>query len=324
MFLEADRLALEAPPRLASREYAHVVKVAVTGSSGLIGSLLCARLEDVGHEVTRVVRRAASPGQRTVSWDPEKGAIDRAGLEGIDGVVHLAGAGVADHRWTPERKRIVRESRTKGTALLASALADLERPPRVLVGGSAIGYYGERGNEDLDETSSPGQDFLAQVCQDWEAAAGPASKAGIRTAFVRTGLVLSGRGGALPKLVRLSRLGLGGPLGSGSQWWSWVSIDDEVGAVMWLLDQDCSGPVNITAPAPVTNKEFAKALGRVLRRPARLPTPRFGPELLLGKELANALLFTSAKVNPAVLQGAGYPFRTTELEAGLRRALGTA
>jgi uncharacterized protein (TIGR01777 family) len=300
------------------------VKVAVTGSSGLIGSQLCARLESAGHEVARIVRQGAAPGGWTLSWDPDKGVVDQDSLEGFDAVVHLAGAGVADHRWTPERKRIVRESRTRGTALIASALANLRHPPRVLVSASAIGYYGDRGDEALDETSSPGQDFLAQVCQDWEAAAGPALNAGVRTVFARTGLVLAGQGGALPKLVRLFQLGLGGPLGSGSQWWSWVSIEDEVGALVWVLDNDCSGPVNITAPSPVTNREFARALGRVLHKPAWLRTPRLGPELLLGKELAAALLFTSAKVYPAVLQRAGYPFGSTKLDMALPRILGAA
>lgn len=307
------------PPR-----YARVVKIAVTGSGGLIGSALCARLESAGHEVARVVRPGATPSGRTVSWDPEHGTIDRAALEGFDAVVHLAGAGVADRRWTPERKRIVRESRTTSTALLASALADLGHPPRTLVSASAIGYYGDRGDEDLDETSSPGRDFLAQLCRDWEAAARPATDAGVRTVFARTGLVLAGEGGALPKLVPLFRLGLGGPLGSGSQWWSWVSIEDEVDALAWALENECSGPVNITSPTPVTNREFARALGRVLRRPACLRTPRFGPELLLGKELAATLLFTSAKVHPSVLQGTGYPFRSAQLETALHQALGTA
>jgi len=295
----------------------------VTGSSGLIGSALAARLEACGHEVTRVVRRPVSPGDKAVHWDPRAGTIDSARLDGLDAVVNLAGAGIGDHRWTQARKRVVLESRTQSTALIARALAKLERPPGVLVNASAIGFYGDRGDEPVTEQDRPGSDFLAKVCQLWEAAASPAAEAGIRVALARTGLVLSPGGGALAKLLPLFRAGLGGRFGSGSQWWSWITVDDEVGALVWLLNNDQRGPVNLTAPNPATNRDFTRALAGVLSRPAVVPVPHFGPGLLLGRERAKALLFTSARVRPAVLESGGYTFTDTDLEAALRRMLRT-
>ncbi len=297
------------------------MRVAVTGSSGFIGSALCSRLEVLGHEVTRVVRHTSRDAGRTLAWDPDAGTIDAQGLEGLDGVVHLAGAGVADHRWTPARKQLVLESRTHSTALLSSALAGLKTPPRVMVSGSAVGFYGDCGNETVTEDHAPGGDFLASVCQAWEAAAVPASQAGIRVSFARTGLVLATGGGALPKLLRLFRLGLGGRFGSGTQWWSWVTIDDEVAALIWLLEHDQVGPVNLTAPGAVTNQDFTTALAAALSRPALLPVPRLGRSLLLGAELAGSLLFTSARVRPAVLEAEGFVFSEPQLEGALRRLL---
>ncbi len=297
------------------------MRVAVTGSSGLIGSALVTRLEAAGHTVIRVVRRPTTPGQGAITWDPDAGTIDRAGLEGIEAVIHLAGAGIGDKRWSDERKRVILESRTKGTALLAEALAGLEQKPAVLISGSAIGYYGDRGDEVVTEQSRAGEGFLADICVQWEAAATPAIDAGIRVAFARTGIVLSGAGGALAKMLPLFRFGVGGPFGAGRDWWSWITLADEIDALVFLLDHDIEGPVNLTAPNAVRNKELAKTLGHVLSRPSLLPVPAFGPKLLLGGELAEALLFTSANVKPTVLEAAGYPFGADQLEAGLRSVL---
>ena len=236
-------------------------------------------------------------------------------------MVHLAGAGVGDGRWTEARKRVLVESRTRSTALLAAALAGLNDRPQVLVSASAIGFYGDRSNEILTEQSPPGDDFLASLCVRWEAEAAPAAEVGVRVVCARTGLVLSKEGGALPKLLPLFKLGLGGRFGSGAQWWSWITLDDEIRAVVWLLENDIRGPVNLTAPNPVTNREFTRILGAVLSRPALLPVPRFGPRLLMGSELADALLFNSARVQPAVLESSGFAFSHFDLEEGLRDML---
>jgi uncharacterized protein len=295
------------------------MRVAVTGSSGFIGSSLCGHLEGLGHEVTRVVRHPSSGGNGTTAWDPEGGTVDAQSLEGLDGVVHLAGAGIADHRWTAARKQVVLESRTRSTALLSRTLAGLKNPPRVLVSGSAIGFYGDCGDETVTEEHGAGSDFLASVCQRWEAETAPASEAGIRVAFARTGLVLSTNGGALPKLLRLFRLGLGGRFGRGTQWWSWITLDDDVVALVWLLEHGHNGPVNLTAPAPVTNREFTNALASALSRPALLPVPRFAPGVVLGAELASSLLFTSAKVRPAVLEAGGFAFSGPQLDGALQK-----
>jgi len=297
------------------------MQVVVTGSSGPIGQALCSYLASSGHHVVRVVRRPVRPGEVALAWDPEAGTIDARGLEGTDAVVHLAGAGVGDGRWTESRKRVLVESRTRSTALLTGALAGLDHRPRVLVSASAIGFYGERSDEILTEQSPPGDDFLASLCVRWEAEAAPAAEAGVRVVCARTGLVLSKEDGALPKLLPLFKLGLGGRLGSGAQWWSWITLDDEIRAIAWLLENDIRGPVNLTAPNPVTNREFTRILGAVLSRPARLPVPRFGPRLVLGSELADALLFTSARVQPAVLESSGFAFSYSDLEIGLKDIL---
>ena len=297
------------------------MRVVVTGSSGLIGRALCSLLTGNGHDVVRVVRRPVRPGEGALQWDPEAGTIDASRLEGADAVVHLAGAGIGDRRWSEARKRILVESRTRSTAVLAAALAGLDHRPRVLVSASAIGFYGDRGDDVLREESPPGGDFLASLCVRWEAEAAPAAEAGIRVAVVRTGLVLTRDGGSLPKLLVLFKLGLGGRFGSGAQWWSWITLDDEIRAIAWLLQNDVHGPVNLTAPNPVTNRDFTRILGAVLSRPAVLPVPRFGPRLLLGSEFADSLLFTSARVRPAVLDSSGFVFSHSDLETGLRSTL---
>jgi uncharacterized protein (TIGR01777 family) len=297
------------------------MKIAVTGSSGLIGSALTTSLQRAGHEVVRVLRRPPRPGESAVQWDPASGSIDADGLEGIDAAVNLAGAGIGDKRWTDGYKRTVLESRTRGTELLSRTLAGLASPPSVLVSGSAVGYYGDAGDRPVDETGPAGDDFLSSVCVRWEAAADPAREAGIRVATVRTGIVLSAEGGALAKLLPLFKLGLGGRMGSGSQWWSWITLDDEVAAIGWLLDHDVAGPVNLVGPNPATNAELTRTLGAVLHRPTVLPVPSFGPKLLLGSELAETLLFSSQRALPAVLEQAGFSFAHPTLGEALRHVL---
>jgi uncharacterized protein len=293
------------------------VKIAITGASGLIGRALTASLVGDGHQVIPVVRRSNPATPDAIEWNPAAGTIEASKFEGVDGVVHLAGAGIGDHRWSDSYKREVLESRTKGTELLARTLASLATPPSVMVSGSAIGFYGDTGDTAVDESASAGDDFLAEVCVAWESAAAPAAAAGIRVPFLRTGIVLTTDGGALAKMLPLFRFGLGGRMGSGKQWWSWISMADEIGAIRWLLDHDISGPVNATAPAPVTNSQFTKALGEAMHRPTFAPVPSFGPKLLLGAELADALLFTSTRVLPGVLEASGYSFAHPTIEAAL-------
>jgi uncharacterized protein len=302
------------------------VDVAITGASGLIGSALARSLRDDGHAVRPFVRPgppAQAAGAEAIRWDPAAGRIEGDALEGIDAVVHLAGAGIGDKRWSPARKREIRESRARGTDLLARTLAGLSRPPAVFVSGSAVGYYGDRGDEVLTEQSPPGADFLAEVVRAWEAAAQPAVDAGIRTVFLRNGVVLSADGGMLPRLVTLFRFFVGGRLGSGRQWLSWVSIDDEVGVIRFLFDRaDVAGPVNVTGPSPATNAQFTKALGAVLHRPTAMPVPAFGPRLVLGREMADELLFVSQRAVPSVLTAAGYDFAHDDVDTALRAVLG--
>jgi len=293
--------------------------IVVSGSHGLIGSALLPALDAAGHRPIRLVRGPAGDGE--VSWDPRAGSIDAAALEGVGAVVHLAGAGIGDHRWTEAYKAEILDSRTRSTALLAGALARLERPPAVLLSGSAIGWYGDRGDAELDESAAIGSGFLAEVCAAWEAATEPAEAAGIRTAHLRTGIVLSAAGGALKKQLPLFKLGLGGRFGTGRQWQSWIAIEDEVGAIVHLLTTDVRGPVNLTAPNPVTAAEFARTLGSVLHRPAKLPVPTIGPKLLLGGELADALLLSGQRVVPRVLLASGYRFARPELAGALAALL---
>jgi uncharacterized protein (TIGR01777 family) len=295
--------------------------VAVTGSSGFIGTALVAALTDAGHRVRRVVRRAPSRTDE-VRWDPEAGTIDADGLAGVGAIVNLAGEGIATKRWSDEQKRRIRESRTSGTRLISEAAAGLDSRPAVLISGSGVDYYGDRGDEELTEASPPGAGFLAGVCVDWEAATQPASDAGIRTAMLRTGIVLHPDGGALPRMLPLFKLGLGGRFGNGRQWWSWITLEDEIGAILHLLDNDVSGPVNCVAPQPVTNAQFTRALAWVLHRPAVVPVPRLGPAVLLGSELVQSLLYDSHRVLPARLVDSGYRFTSPGLEGALQHLLG--
>ncbi|MDE0354760.1 MAG: TIGR01777 family oxidoreductase [Deltaproteobacteria bacterium] len=296
------------------------MKILVTGATGLVGGALVRFLAGGGHEVVQLGRSA--PGAGDIRWDPEAGVLEPDALEGFDGVVHLAGDNIATGRWTAEKKRRIRESRVKGTSLLAATLAGLERPPRVLVSASAIGYYGDRGDEELTEGSAPGSGFLSEVCREWEAATEAAEGKGIRVAHARLGVVLSKDGGALAKMLTPFRLGAGGVIGNGRQYMSWITLDDTVAAIGHLLSTDsAAGPVNVVAPAPVTNGEFTRTLGRVLRRPTLFPMPGFAARLAFG-EMADALLLASTRVKPAGLTAAGYAFRHGSLEEGLRYVLG--
>jgi uncharacterized protein (TIGR01777 family) len=296
------------------------VRIAITGSSGLIGTALRRSLEADGHEVVRVVRSDGGPD--AARWDIDAGEIDANALEGLDGVVHLAGEGIGEKRWTDDQKQKIVESRTKGTALLVSALTSLDAKPTVLVSGSAIGFYGDRGDEQLTETSAPGTGFLPDLVMAWEAAADPAAEFGIRVAKIRTGIVLSADGGVLPRMAKIARLGALGKLGSGQQWMSWIAVEDEVRAIRFLLErEDLSGPFNLTAPTPVTNAVFTKAIGRVVHRPTILPIPSFGPKLLLGGELADALLFEGQRVLPDNLLEAGFEFHHDDVETAMRAIL---
>ncbi len=291
--------------------------IAITGSTGLIGSALTEHLSATGHNVVGITRS----GSEGIHWDPAAGEIDAMGLEGIDGVVHLAGESIGEHRWNAATKAAIMDSRVKGTTLLATTLANLAKPPSVLLSGSAIGYYGSRGDEVLTERSPEGGSFVSDVAVAWEAATAPAEAAGIRVSHLRTGIVLSAKGGALAKILRLFKLGLGGRLGNGRQYWSTISMEDEVGLIAWLLNADLSGPVNLTCPEPTTNAVFTKTLGTVLGRPTFMAVPTFAPKLLLGSELANALLFASARVLPQAATEHGYQFVHPNLEAALRGAL---
>lgn len=287
------------------------MRVAVTGSHGFLGSALVPVLERDGHDVVRVSRGT-------------DGALDVTALTGADAVVHLAGEGVATKRWTPEQKRRVLESRTKGTSLVAETMASMERKPRVLLSSSAIGYYGDRGDEVLTEASSAGAGFLADVCVQWEAATAAASDAGIRVAHLRTGIVVGKSGGAVAKTLPLFKLGLGGRIGSGRQYWSWISLTDEVGAIRFLLDHEVAGAVNLTGPEPVTNAAFTKAVGRALHRPTFMPVPKFAPRLLLGREAADEVVSASQRVMPVVLAREGYRFAHETVDEAVTAELTSA
>jgi uncharacterized protein (TIGR01777 family) len=296
--------------------------VAISGASGLIGTALSASLRADGHRVLRLARGGVT-GTDAIGWDPEAGRIDAPALEGIDAVVHLAGEGIAEKRWTDEQKQRIRESRVRGTAVLAGAIASRERKPKVFVSASAIGYYGNRGDEILTEAAAPGDDFLAEVCVAWEAETTPASEAGVRTVLMRNGIVLDAHGGALAQMLLPFKLGVGGRQGSGKQWMSWITLADEIGAIRHAIDHDSvRGAVNGVAPNPVTNAEFAATLGHVLHRPTVLPTPMLPLKLRYGGELVESLLLVSQRVEPAQLEATGYEFGAATLEAGLREVLG--
>jgi len=297
------------------------MKILVSGSHGLVGKALTHSLTDDGHEVVKLVRRERNFGSPEVEWYPDQGRIDAAHLEGIEAVIHLAGDNIAGGRWTTEKKRIIRESRVQGTALLSETLASLSRPPSVFISASAIGFYGNRGEELLTEQSPPGKDFLAKVCIDWEAATTAAAEKGIRTAHARFGVILDAHGGALAKMLPPFRVGIGGKIGAGNQWMSWIALADVIGALKFLLeDRTIQGPVNFVAPNPVTNAEFTKTLARVLSRPSIFPMPAFAARLAFG-EMADALLLASQKVDPAVLVDNGFLFTWPTLESALKHIL---
>ena len=296
------------------------LRVVVSGASGLVGTALCAFLDAGGHTVERLVRREPGPGE--IRWDVRAGTIDAAALEGADAVIHLAGAPIAGARWTEERKRLIRDSRVDGTALLSRTLAALERPPEVFVSASAIGFYGHTGTHVVDEDSPRGEGFLADVCAAWEAAAAPAAEAGIRTVNLRVGLVLSAAGGILQKLLPTARMGLGGPVGSGTQGQSWIALDDLVGAIHFALrEAGVRGPVNGTAPEPVGQATFARVLGSVLGRPAFLPAPSLAIRLALG-EMGQALVLEGQYVRPSRLLEHGFRFDEPALAGALEHCLG--
>ena len=293
------------------------MRILVSGASGLIGRSTTAALAADGHEIVPLVRGSGLDGIR---WDPRAGVFDAAAAEGAHAVVHLAGENVASGRWTAERKRAIRDSRVHGTRLLAEGLAVLSRPPSVLVTASAVGIYGDRGDEIVDEASSTGAGFLADVCREWEAATSPALDAGIRVVHVRFGVVLDRSGGALAKMLPIFRLGLGGKVGSGSQWMSWIALEDAVGILRHALGTDLSGPVNAVAPEPVRNTDFTRALGNVLGRPTAIPVPAFALRLAFG-EMADATLLASTRAVPSRLLESGYRFRAPTIDAGLAAAL---
>ena len=291
--------------------------VVVSGATGLIGTALVSRLRAQGHTVRRLVRdvRLVQPGD--IVWDPSRDTLDLRALAGSDAIVHLAGSPIAV-RWTEERKREIRASRLRSTELIARSVAALDVKPRVMLSGSAVGYYGDRGDELLNERSAPGVDFLGSLAREWEAATAPITDAGVRVVLLRTGIVLSTQGGALAKLLPPFHLGLGGPIGSGRQWMSWIALDDQVRAMEHALFTDSmQGPVNLSAPNPVTNAEFVTTLGRVLGRPAVLPLPAFAVELLYG-EMARATILAGQRAVPAALVSAGFAFRWPTLEEALR------
>jgi uncharacterized protein (TIGR01777 family) len=295
------------------------VKIAITGSSGLIGGALVPALERAGHTVVPLVRRPPRPGE--VGWDPVRGQLDPAALSGVDAVIHLAGAGIGDHRWTSSYKRALIDSRVIGTTTVSEAIAQADPRPSVLLSASAIGWYGETGDRAVDETAPAGADFLAELCRSWEGATAAAEAAGVRVVRLRSGLACAANGGVLGRLLPLFRLGLGGKLGSGRQYWSWISLADEVGAIQYLLDHDVSGPVNLTGPEPLTNAEFTKVLGRVLGRPTLAPVPGFALRLAVG-EFATGGILASQRVLPQMLERSGYAFQHRTAEAALRWATG--
>jgi uncharacterized protein (TIGR01777 family) len=295
--------------------------IAITGSSGLVGRALVSVLEADGHLVRPVVRRPTRAGLNEISWDPAGGTIDAAEFGNVDAVVHLAGENISAQRWTPAFKKRFRDSRVRGTKLLSDTLASLAIKPSVFVSASAIGYYGDRGDEVLDESSSPGTGFLAEVCQQWEAATHPARDADIRVVNLRIGVVLSRDGGALAQMLTPFRLGVGGVLGSGRQYMSWIALDDLLRAIQFALSAHAlAGPVNATAPEPVTNREFTKTLGRVLSRPTIFPLPAFAARIALG-EIADDVLLASARVQPQALLNDRFEFSHPKLEPALQHVL---
>ncbi len=298
------------------------MKILVTGSTGLIGSALVNFLADQGHEIKRLVRTQPTSGEDEIHWSPDSGSIEKASLEGLDAVVHLAGENLATGRWTADKKARIRDSRVKGTRLLCESLSHLTQPPKALVCSSAIGYYGNRGDAVVNEGAFSGSGFLADVCHEWEAATGSASEAGIRVVNLRIGVVLSLAGGALARMLPPFRMGFGGKLGNGKQYISWIALDDAVGVINHVLTQDgLHGPVNTVTPQAVTNSEFTKTLGRVLKRPTLFGMPAFMVRSVFG-EMADETLLASTRVEPTRLVETAYEYHYPELEGTLRHLLG--
>jgi hypothetical protein len=296
------------------------MRVIVSGASGLVGSSLTAALRARGDEVTALVRRTPLAGE--ARWDPAVGSIDAGALEGADALVHLAGTGIGDKRWSARRRQEILSSRVESTSLLMRAVTGLSRPPKTMVSASAVGFYGDRGDEELTEDSGPGTGFLADVCRAWEDATEPAAHAGVRVVRLRSGVVLSAHGGALARQLPLFRLGVGGRLGSGRQWLSWISLRDEVGAILGALDEPAlRGPVNATAPTPVTNRDFTRALGRALHRPAVLAVPAVALRVALGPDLASELVLAGQRVVPTSLMATGFRFAHPDVDAALAAVL---
>ena len=295
------------------------MKILVAGASGLVGSALIPSLESDGAEINRLVR--SSPKANEIEWHPNHGGIDATRLEGFDAIINLAGENIAEGRWTDEKKRKIRDSRVDGTHLLSEAIAKLATKPRVFLCASATGFYGDRDDEILDETSDSGGGFLANVCRDWEGATESAAKAGVRVVNLRFGPILAREGGMLGKMLTPFKLGMGGKVGSGKQYMSWVAIDDVVGAIKLALpDESIHGPLNVVSPNPVTNEEFTKTLGEVLSRPTVMSIPAFAARLAFG-EMADEMLLVSQRVAPKKLNEAGYQFKHPELESALRHYL---
>lgn len=298
------------------------MRVAVSGASGLVGSALLPALVRAGHQPVRLVRREQAGSEAVIPWNPEAGFVDAPGFHGVEAVVHLAGEGIATGRWTPRKKARIRDSRVQGTRLLCETLAQLPQPPQTFLCASAVGFYGDRGEELLDETSSGGTGFLAEVCRAWEFATAPLRDRGVRVVNLRLGVILSHQGGALAKMLLPFKLGLGGVIGQGTQYLSWIVLDDVVGSILHILGENSlSGPINLTAPQPVTNREFTKTLGKVLCRPTPFPMPAFAARLAFG-EMADEMLLGGCRVRPARLQASGYPFQFSTLEPALRSLLG--
>jgi uncharacterized protein len=299
------------------------LRIFVTGSSGLVGSHVVPYLEQHGHDVVRMVRSPQKAAEgKSIVWKPNAARVNASDLEGADAIIHLAGENIAG-RWTQRKKQAIHDSRVTGTRTLAEAVAKLDRRPGVLICASAAGYFGDRGDEVLTEDSETGTGFLAKVCREWEAACEPARQAGVRIVNLRFGLVLSTRGGALKTMLTPFKLGIAGVIGSGRQYWPWIAIDDCVGVIdRALVDESLAGPINTVAPQQVTNREFTKTLGRVLRRPTALPMPAFAAQLIFGREMANETMLASERIEPKRLREAGHEYRFRQLEPALRHVLG--
>lgn len=298
------------------------MNVAITGASGLVGTALLNALGSDGHRIVRLVRPGGTALADDVRWNPAVGELDLATLEDCDAVVNLAGASIGEGRWSEERKRTLHDSRVDSTRVLVSGLAKLNHKPRVLVSASAVGYYGDRGDEVLSEASGPGNDFLAKLASEWEAEARKAEASGIRAVILRFGVILSAHGGALPRMLVPFRMGLGGRVGSGKQWMSWLTLGEAVDSIRYTIENaELRGPVNAVSPNPARNADFTRVLAHVLRRPALFPAPAFALRLVLG-EMADALLLSSQRVVPRKLEATGYSFRNPDLEAALQALLG--